>query len=125
MEIFAGSLPFKLEEDDIRQLFEKYGEVASVKLITDKYSGRKKGFGFVDMPNEEEANKAIAELNGYEVEGRAIVVNKSEGKKDRGEGGGGGFRGGNRGGGGGGYNKGGGGGGYNRGGGGGGYRKDY
>ncbi|MEQ8809620.1 MAG: RNA-binding protein, partial [Imperialibacter sp.] len=102
---------------------EDYGEVSSVKIITDKFTGRSKGFGFVEMPDDEAAQKAIKELNGAEVKGRAIVVNKSEPKPEgeRRSGGGGGFnRGG--GGGGGGYNRGGGGGGgFNRGGGGGGY----
>lgn len=114
MNIFCGSLPFSLKEDELRGFFEEYGEVASVKIITDKFSGRSKGFGFVEMPVEEEARKAISELHGAEVDGRTIVVNESEEKRDnprRSQ-----FGGGNRGGGGG-FNRGGGGGGYNRGGG--------
>ena len=126
MNIFVGSLPFSLEEAELKGFFEEYGEVASARIITDKFSGRSKGFGFIEMPSEEEAKKAIEELNGAEVDGRTIVVNESiEKPKDgtrRPGGGGGGF---NRGGGGGGFNRGGGGGGgdrggYNRGGGGGG-----
>ena len=125
MNIFVGSLPFSLEEAELKGFFEEYGEVASARIITDKFSGRSKGFGFIEMPNDEEAKKAIEELNGAEVDGRTIVVNESiEKPKDgtrRPGGGGGGF---NRGGGGGGYNRGGGGGGdrggdrggYNRGG---------
>ena len=111
MNIFVGSLPFKIEESELQEIFEEYGEVASVKIITDRATGRSKGFGFVEMPNEEEAKKAIEELNNAEVEGRTIVVNKAEEKKEgsrpagggfrAGGGGGGGFRGGNSGGGGG------------------------
>ena len=112
MNIFVGSLPFSIEEADLRESFEAYGAVDSVKIITDKFTGRSKGFGFVEMPDDEEAQKAINELNGATVQGRAIVVNKSE-PKPEGErrsfnnnrsGGGGGYGGGgNRGGSGGGY----------------------
>ena len=121
MNIFVGSLPFSLEEAELKGFFEEYGEVASARIITDKFSGRSKGFGFIEMPNDEEAKKAIEELNGAEVDGRTIVVNESiEKPKDgtrRPGGGGGGF---NRGGagGGGGYNRGGAGGGGDRSGGG-------
>ncbi|WP_183562325.1 RNA recognition motif domain-containing protein [Mucilaginibacter sp. SP1R1] len=126
MNIFVGSLPFQLEEADLKELFEAYGEVSTVKLIIDRESGRSKGFGFVEMPDDEAAQTAITGLNGSEVRGRSIAVSQAEEKKpnDRRSGGGGGY-GGNRGGGGGyGGNRGGGGGGYskdnNRGGGGGG-----
>ena len=78
MNIFVGSLPFSLGEADLRESFEAYGPVDSVKIITDKITGRSKGFGFVEMPSEEEGQKAIDELNGATVQGRAIVVNKSE-----------------------------------------------
>lgn len=80
MNIFVGSLPFRMEEADLRESFEAYGEVDSVKIVTDKLTGRSKGFGFVEMPNDDEALKAIEELNGSNVQGRAIVVNKSEPK---------------------------------------------
>lgn len=116
MNIFVGSLPFKLEESELREVFEEYGEVTSVKIITDKFSGRSRGFAFVEMPDDEQAQKAIEELDGAEVDGRTIVVNKSEDKRDsnrRGGGSGGGNKGG--------YNK----GGYNKGGGGGSRRSDY
>ena len=123
MNIFVGSLPWALEEADLREFFEEYGEVSSARIITDKATGRSKGFGFIEMPDESEATKAIEELNGAEVSGRTIVVNKAEKREDkprsfngggnRGSfnrgGGGGGFRGGN--------NRGTSGGGYNRGGG--------
>ncbi len=103
MNIFIGNLNYNLTEDDLREIFEEYGELDSVKIITDKFTGRSKGFGFVEMSDEAEAKKAIEELNGAEVEGRSMVVNESiEKKKDNR---GGGFRGGNRGGGGGGYNR--------------------
>ena len=103
MNIFVGSLPFSIEEADLRESFEAYGAVDSVKIITDKFTGRSKGFGFVEMSNDDEAQKAIDELNGATVQGRAIVVNKSEPKPEgerRSFGGGnnrnsGGFRGGN------------------------------
>ena len=111
MNIFVGSLPFSIEEADLRESFEAYGSVDSVKIISDKFTGRSKGFGFVEMANDDEAQKAIDELNGATVQGRAIVVNKSEPKPEgerrtfnnnRGGGdnrGGGGYGGGNRGGG--------------------------
>jgi RNA recognition motif-containing protein len=120
MNIFVGSLPFQLEEADLRELFEAYGEVSTVKLISDRETGRSKGFGFVEMPDSESAQKAIVGLNGADVRGRSIAVSQAEEKKpnDR-RGGGGGYGGGGSRGGGGGY-----GGGGNRGGGGGGYSKD-
>ena len=106
MNIFVGSLPFKIEESELQEIFEEYGEVSSVKIIMDRATGRSKGFGFVEMTNEEEAKKAIEELNNAEIEGRTIVVNKAEEKKEgsrpsggfRGGNSGGGFRGGDRGG---------------------------
>jgi len=110
MNIFVGSLPFSIDEADLRESFEAYGTVDSVKIITDKFTGRSKGFGFVEMSNDEEAQKAIDELNGATVEGRTIVVNKSEPKPEgerrtfnnnnnRSGGSGGGYGGGNSGGG--------------------------
>ena len=81
MNIFVGSLPFSLEEAKLKELFEEFGEVTSVKIISDKYSGRSKGFGFVEMSDDEQAKKAIEGLNGTEVEGRSIVVNEAEERK--------------------------------------------
>lgn len=126
MNIFVGNLPFTIEEADLRESFEAYGSVDSVKIIKDKFTGKSKGFGFVEMPEDEDALKAINELNGANVQSRTIVVNKSE-PKPEGErrsfnnNRGGGDRGGYNRGGGGGYNRGGGdfnrgGGDYNRGG---------
>ena len=81
MNIFVGSLPFQLEEADLRELFEAYGEVSTVKLISDRETGRSKGFGFVEMPDDENAQKAITGLNGAEVKGRSIAVSQAEEKK--------------------------------------------
>ncbi len=122
MNIFVGSLPFSLQEAELQGVFEEYGEVSSCKIITDKFSGRSKGFGFIEMADDEAAKKAIEELNGAEIGGRAIVVNEAEEKKPGERRGGGGFGGGERRGGfGGGDNRGSGGYGGNRGGSGGGY----
>ncbi len=82
MNIFVGSLPFSIDEADLRESFEVYGAVSSVKIITDKFTGRSKGFGFIEMDSDEEAEKAITELNGATVDGRTIVVNKSEPKPE-------------------------------------------
>lgn len=102
MNIFVGSLPWSMEEADLRESFETYGVVDSVKIVTDKFSGRSKGFGFVEMPNDDEALNAIEELNGSTVQGRELVVNKSEPKPEgerrsfnNNRSGGGGFGGGN------------------------------
>lgn len=132
MNIYVGNLSWGLKDQDLANLFAPFGEVASAKIVMDKFTQRSKGFGFVEMPNDEQAQAAIAQLNGSEIEGRNLVVNESRPKE---EGGGGGFKkrsfgggggGGFKKGGGGGYRGGnGGGGGYNRGGGGGGYRDNY
>ncbi|MDZ4148493.1 MAG: RNA-binding protein [Flavobacteriaceae bacterium] len=82
MNIFVGSLPYRLKEAQLSQYFEEYGAVESVKIITDRETGRSKGFGFVVMANDEEAAAAIEGLNGAELDGRAIVVNKAEPKKE-------------------------------------------
>ncbi|AYL98233.1 RNA recognition motif domain-containing protein [Mucilaginibacter celer] len=116
MNIFVGSLPFSLGEADLRQLFEAYGEVNSVKIIIDRESGRSKGFGFIEMADDEAGQQAISGLNGSEVKGRSIAVSQAEEKKPGGDrrSSGGGYGGGNRSGGGyGGGNR-GGGGGYSR-----------
>jgi RNA recognition motif-containing protein len=77
MNIYVGNLNYRLKEDELREVFSEFGEVVSVKIITDKYTGQSKGFGFVEMTNEEDGNNAINELNGIEVKGRNIVVNKA------------------------------------------------
>ncbi len=102
-KLYVGNLPFSITEDKIQELFAKHGQVSSAKLITDKYSGQSRGFGFVEMPNDAEAATATQSLHGTMFEGRALVVNEARPMEDRGpRGGGGGGRGGFGGGGGGG-----------------------
>ena len=131
MNIYVGNLNWSLTSDDLQNLFSPYGEVVSAKIVTDKFTQRSKGFGFVEMANDAEAQAAIAQLNGSEIEGRNLVVNESRPKQEGGGGGGFKKRSFGGGGGGGGFKKGGGGGGYNKGGGGGynrdrgGYRDEY
>ncbi len=111
-KLYVGNLPFSATESAVSDLFSQIGGVDSVRLITDRDSGRSKGFGFVEMASDEDAEKAISELNGKEFEGRALTVNEARPQEPRsGGGGGGGFRGGRGGGGGGGGYGGGGGGG--------------
>jgi RNA recognition motif-containing protein len=81
MNIFVGGLPFKVDEKELREIFEKFGEPSAVKLIIDKQSGRSKGFGFVEMEDEEAAQQAIEALDGSELYGRKIGVRVSEEKK--------------------------------------------
>jgi RNA recognition motif-containing protein len=127
MNIYVGNLSWNLKDQDLSNLFASHGEVVSAKIVLDKFTNRSKGFGFVEMANDDQAQAAITALNGSEVDGRNIVVNESR-PKPEGSGGGGGFkkRSFGSGGGGGGYKGGsGGGGGYKGGGnksGGGGYR---
>src|ERR1700733_15310977 len=90
--IFVGNLNFGATEDAVRSMFEAYGGVERVNLITDRDTGQPRGFGFVEMSNDGEAERAIAELNGRELGGRAINVNEARPKEGRG--GGGGLRGG-------------------------------
>ena len=123
MNIYVGNLSYSTHETDLRKWFEAYGTVNDARVITDKFSGQSRGFGFVEMANDAEGQAAIEGLNGKEMDGRALKINEARPKDDRGGGGGGGGRGGYGGGGGGrggggGY---GGGGGGGRGGGGGGY----
>ncbi len=80
MDIHVGSLPFKLKEEELKVLFEKYGTISSVKLIKDKITRQNKGYGFVVMPNETEAKKAIIELNGFEILDRVLQVEISQAK---------------------------------------------
>ncbi len=93
MRIFVGGLPYSIEEGEVRKHFENFGTVASVNIISDKMTGRSKGFGFVDMENDEEANKAMSELNGKELEGKKLTVTVAEERKPREDGkrGGGGY----------------------------------
>ncbi len=109
MNIYISNLSFKVEDSDLRQLFEEYGEVSSAKVITDKYTGRSRGFGFVEMPDNDASKKAIEELNQAEYDGKVITVNEARPREDRPKGnfGGGGDRrrSGGNGGGGGGYDR--------------------
>ncbi|KQS31473.1 hypothetical protein [Dyadobacter sp. Leaf189] len=83
MDIFVGSLSFKLKESELREAFEKFGKVSSAKIIIDKITRQSKGFGFVEMPDENEARLAINSLNGAEMYGRALVVNESQKREQR------------------------------------------
>lgn len=99
MNIYVGNLSFKTTEDELRQEFSALGEVSSVNIITDKYSGESKGFGFVEMSNDDEAKAAIESINGKDINGRTVNVNEARPREDRGgRGGGGGGRGGGGGG---------------------------
>ncbi len=82
MNIYVGNLSYKVDDAELKQIFEEYGEVTSAKIITDKYSGISKGFGFIVMNSNEEAGAAIEELNGTEVDSREIVVNEAKPKRD-------------------------------------------
>lgn len=111
MNIYVGNLSNQATEDDLRQAFEGFGQVESVNIIKDKYSGESRGFGFVEMPSKSEGEKAIEEMNGKDLMGRAVNVNEARPKTNRRDGRGGGFGGGRGGGGRGGNSRGGGGGG--------------
>jgi RNA recognition motif-containing protein len=118
-KLYVGNLAYSVRDESLQQAFSQYGHVASAKVMMDRDTGRSKGFGFVEMGSDAEAQAAINGMNGQPLEGRAIVVNEARPREDRpggGYGGGGGGRGGYGGGGGGGYG-GGGGGGYGGGGG--------
>jgi cold-inducible RNA-binding protein len=130
MNIFVAKLSWDTQEADLQAAFERFGEVSKTQIVFDKMMNRSKGFGFVEMPNDDEAREAIKNLDGAELDGRTIVVKEAEARENSGGGG-------NRGGGGGGFNRGGGGGfnrdnrggggyggGGNRGGGGGGYDRN-
>jgi cold-inducible RNA-binding protein len=103
VKLFVGSLPYAINDQSLEELFAQFGTVESAKVILDRdNNNRSKGFGFVEMSNDDEAKAAIEALNNKEVEGRTIVVNEARPREDRGDrrgGGGGGFGGGNRGGG--------------------------
>ena len=115
MNIYVGNLSWNLSDQELENLFSEFGEISSAKIVLDKFSNRSKGFGFVEMANDEEAKAAIEALNGKEIDGRNIVVNESRPK----EGGSGGYK----------KKSFGGGGGYKKGGGGygsrGGFRRKY
>ncbi len=82
MNIYVGNLDFEVNENDLSEIFEEYGTVSSTKIITDKYNGRSKGFGFVIMEDQADANKAINELNGSMLENRKMIVNEAQPRKN-------------------------------------------
>ncbi len=82
MDIYVGNLPYELTEQDLKDLFAEFGSVSSARVITDKYTGRAKGFGFVDMPNQEEAEEAVRELEGKVINGRNIKVNEAKRRQE-------------------------------------------
>lgn len=98
-KLYVGNLSFSVTNDGLAQIFSAHGTVESAEVIIDRMTGRAKGFGFVEMGSDQEAQSAIAALNGQELEGRALVVNEARPKEPRVGGGGGGFGGGDRGGG--------------------------
>lgn len=92
MNIYVSNLSFNVVDEDLKAFFEEYGEVSSARVITDKFTGRSRGFGFVEMPNDEEAKKAIAELDKGVVEGRPITVTEAKPREERSNSGNGGNR---------------------------------
>jgi RNA recognition motif-containing protein len=97
MNIYVGNLSPDVTGDDLRQAFEAFGQIESANVITDKFSGESRGFGFVEMPSKEEATAAIAGMNGKDIKGRSINVNEARPRVERPRGGGGGGFGGGRG----------------------------
>ena len=87
--IYVGNLPFSTKDEDLGDIFKPFGEVSSARIIRDKYTDRSRGFGFVEMSNDEEADKAIAELNGKAIEGRTLKVSEAKPRENRGPKGGG------------------------------------
>ena len=83
MNIYVGNLSYSLDESELREAFAAFGEVSSVKVLMDQETGRSRGFGFVEMPNQDEAEAAVAEINGKEVGGRALRVNEARPREAR------------------------------------------
>lgn len=83
MKLYVGSLPYSVTEDDLKELFLPFGEITSVQLIVDKYTGQSKGFGFVEMAKNSEADTAIKSLNEQPYKGRSIKVNQAQARSDR------------------------------------------
>ena len=84
MNIYVGNLPRTTNEETVRMLFEEYGEVTEIKLISDRNTGELRGFGFVEMPSKAEAQKAMQEIDGTELEGRTLIVNEARPRSDKG-----------------------------------------
>jgi RNA recognition motif-containing protein len=89
MNIYVGNLSFDVSQDELQQAFEAHGEVAATNIISDKFSGQSRGFGFVEMPKDDEARAAIAALNGTDLKGRELNVNEAKPRNDRSRRGGG------------------------------------
>ncbi|MBO5689128.1 MAG: RNA-binding protein [Lentisphaeria bacterium] len=83
MNIYVGNLPYSIDRDQLREIFAQFGEVRAARIVIDRESGKSKGFGFVDMDNDAEANEAIAKLNGTEIGGRKAVINEARPREDR------------------------------------------
>ncbi len=83
MNIYVSNLSFRIGDDELRRIFEAHGEVASAKVVRDRETGRSRGFGFVEMPSNEEAQQAISDLNQKEIEGRNINVNEAREREER------------------------------------------
>ena len=83
MNIYVGNLPYSTTPDDLREVFTAFGEVSAARIVNDRETGRAKGFGFVEMPNDEEAKKAIEALNGNDIGGRKAVVNEARPREPR------------------------------------------
>ena len=96
MNIYVGNLPFEVTDESLEAAFTEYGEVSSARVIIDRFSGRSRGFGFVEMSNDDEGKAAIGGLNGKDLQGRTLTVNEARPRVDRGGGGGGGGGGGPR-----------------------------
>jgi RNA recognition motif-containing protein len=93
MNIYVGNLSFNTTEDALREAFAQHGEVSSARIISDRETGRSRGFGFVEMPSDDEAQSAIAALNNTDLDGRTLTVNEARPRTDNRRGGGGGGRG--------------------------------
>jgi len=89
-KLYVGGLPYSVTEDKLQEIFSAHGTVESARVITDRFTGRSRGFGFVEMSNEEEAQTAIDSLNGSDLDGRSLTVNEARPQENRGGGGGGG-----------------------------------
>lgn len=83
MKLYVGNLPFSVQEQDLKNFFSKYSSVKSVQLISDRETGRSKGFGFVELSKDDEASNAIQELNGKDLGGRAVIVNEARPRENR------------------------------------------
>ena len=83
MNIYVGNLPFEITEEKLKDLFTEFGEVESARVITDRFSGRSRGFGFVEMSSNDDAQSAIGAMSGKEIEGRALTVNEARPREER------------------------------------------